>query len=116
MPHHTHQPAHATTPLPPPTWATRSIPEDGGVTHEIVSGQQPLIKRWRGNGTHLDPTEVSLSITDTPADGRWVRAAATVQIEGGSYPLDSIRQLRDALDEFLRVTARDSAPDPLHAP
>ena len=109
-----HRPTRDHAPQPPPPWAAQSISEDGGVTHEVISDLQPLVRRWSGNGTYLDPTEVSLSTTDTPTDGRWVRATATVQIEGGSYPLDSIRQLRDALDEFLRI-ASDNRPDLSHA-
>ena len=94
-------------PLEAPRWATHSVPEDGGVTHETSSRIRPLVRRWHGHGSYLYPTEVALSTTDLPTDGTWTRAVPSVQIEGGCYPLDGARQLRDALDELLRATDKD---------
>jgi hypothetical protein len=77
------------------------------MTHERLSLARPLVLRWSGDGVLLVPTEVSVSARDLCERGRWIRSAPTVQIESGSYPLDSVRQLRDTLDEFLRATCTD---------
>lgn len=87
--------------LTPPTWAARSVPEDGGITHERVSRIRPLLERWTRFGNRPAQTEVSLSTVDRPSPEGWNRETPTVQVEGGSYSLDGARQLRAALDEIL---------------
>lgn len=42
-----------------------------------------------------------MSVTDVRISGRWRRTRPTVQIEGGSYPLQDARQLWQILDGFL---------------
>lgn len=88
-------------PLAPPRWARRSVTEDGGITHETVSPLRPRVLRTGPHGQELITTEVSLSVTDLCVDGRWVRTQPVIQVEGGSYHLDSARQLRTILDGFL---------------
>jgi hypothetical protein len=99
-----HDPAGHEGPLPltPPPWAARSIREDGGVTHEVISSVQPSVRQSR-NGWTAEPTDISLSTIDQHTDAGWIRATPTIQIEGGSYPLDSVRQLRDAIDALLET-------------
>jgi hypothetical protein len=88
-------------PLAPPQWAARSIPEDGGITHEVVSLRHPAIRLRTENSCGFLRTDVSLSAVDHYVNGDWTRGAPTIQIEGGSYSLDGIRELRKTLDEFL---------------
>lgn len=52
------------------------------------------------------PADVSLSIVDLSTGHGWRRQPATVQIEGGSYSLIGVRQLRDILDGFLASVAQ----------
>jgi hypothetical protein len=83
----------------------RSLPDDDGVTHELVSPIHPTV-RWCGpGGWQESPSDVSLSTIDQPAGSGWRRLPPTVQIEGGSYSLDGARQLRDVLNGFLGATA-----------
>lgn len=96
-------------PVPPP-WAARSVPEDGGLTHERLSCARPAVLRWSVAGALRIPTEVSVSVRDTCDGGQWMRSTPTVQIEGGSYPLDAVRALRDALDDLLAHFDTDGAP------
>jgi hypothetical protein len=86
------------------------MPEDGGVTHEVISTRRPQTEHRSPAGWVLMPTEVSLSTTDHHVAGQWTRPAPTVQVEGGSYSLDGARELRDALSEFLARVASDTGP------
>ena len=86
-----------------PTWARRSVREDGGFTHELVSDIHP-----RGLGvapcTHwmvTSETDVSISAVDQPGPEGWVRSELTVQVEGGRFTLTEARRLRQALDGLL---------------
>lgn len=99
-------------PLAPPPWAGRSIREDGGVTHEVISPVKPHVRFWSRSGWTVVGTDVSLSAVDQHTDAGWSRAAPTIQIEGGSYTLESVRQLRDIIDALL-VVADDGPADDL---
>jgi hypothetical protein len=88
--------------LPRPGWACRSVVEDGGVVHEVVSPLRPTVVTVDLNGRDLVPTEVSVSVVDERRDGRWIRAEPTVQIEAGSYSLAGARELWSILDRFLQ--------------
>jgi hypothetical protein len=85
------------------SWATLSVREDEGVTHERVAASRPaVLDPWASCAPGgLRATEVSVSVADRALDGAWVRSGPTVQVEGGSYTLDAARQLRDALDEVI---------------
>jgi len=101
-----------------PEWAERSTPEDGGITHERISRRHPEIRRYDGEATFLDPSDVLVSVTDMPVDGEWVRSKATVYVEGGVYLLSAARELRDALDELaslIPIGEPDSGPRSTHA-
>jgi hypothetical protein len=84
-----------------PTWAARSIPDDDGITHELVSRRRPVVRLWRSGGSVLTATEVSVSATDRLVDDTWIRARPTIQVEGGSYPLEAVLELRRAIDDLL---------------
>jgi hypothetical protein len=99
-------------PLDPPRWATRSVREDGGVTHEFLSPERPAVRRLTGNGWVLVPTDLSLSASDQPAGRRWLRSGPTIQVEGGSYPLDDARRLHRALGALLRRADTAILPAP----
>jgi hypothetical protein len=88
-----------------PGWAAHSVVEDGGVTHEYVSGLHPLTLRHRLDaGTAFGvPTDVSVSVFDRPSRWRWVRQPPQIQVEGGSYPLAEALVLVRAIEE---LTAR----------
>ena len=102
-----HDPAghHEPLPLAPPPWAARSIREDGGVTHEVVSPVRPSVRYWSRNGWAAEPADISLSAVDQHTEAGWIRSTPTIQIAGGSYPLDSVRQLREAIDTLLETLA-----------
>jgi hypothetical protein len=89
--------------LPAPEWASRTIHEDGGIVHETISPLHPTID---AGDDRLWPTDVSLSAADRLANGSWVRAESTIQVEGGSYPLSSAQRLRTALDELLNTATK----------
>lgn len=103
------------SPLPPPTWASHSITEDGGITHETVSPLHPTVTWSAPHGWTLVPTEVTLSVTDLHLNGQWTRTTPTIQIEGGSYSPQGARQLRSAVNAFLAALAADSG-DPVSPP
>ena len=90
-------------PLRPPAWATHSLVEDGGITHEWVSDVRPQAAAWLGelNLARGHPTEVSISVVDRPGPDGWLRAAPTVQVEGGTFSIAQAVRLRQALDELL---------------
>jgi hypothetical protein len=100
-------------PVAPPGWATKTIPEDGGMVHERVSPHHPTIKVGGGNGWELMPTDVSIGVTDLLIDGRWIRTEPTVQIEGGSYSLEGARQLQAVLTTFVAAVEDEDAIRPL---
>jgi hypothetical protein len=78
------------------------VPEDGGVTHELVSDLHP-----QGMGAAAEirwnvcATDISLSVVDRPGPGGWIRAQPTVQVEGGRFSIAEARRLRQALDDLL---------------
>jgi hypothetical protein len=87
----------------PPRWAERSVVEDGGVTHELVSELRPLVLvRVHGGGIALSAaTEVSISVVDRPRGRGWVRQSPRIQVEGGSYPLAEARLLVQAIESLI---------------
>ena len=87
----------------PPAWASRSVVEDGGVTHELVSDLRPMaLVRVHGGGIALSAaTEVSVSIVDRPRGRGWVRQSPRIQVEGGSYPLAEARLLVRAIESLI---------------
>jgi hypothetical protein len=102
-------PLRVARPPAAPSWAWRSLPGDGGVTHELISPVHPRV-RWCGPGGWVEgPSDVSLSAVDLPNAGGWRRLSPTVQVEGGSYSLEGARQLRDVLTAFLVFAAQDGA-------
>jgi hypothetical protein len=97
------------SPPRPPAWAARSIPEGAGVVHETISRDHPAVRHEDGHGWVLMPTDVSLSAIDIALDDGWVRAQPTIQLEGGSYPLDAARALRDIIDNLLHLAETNAA-------
>jgi len=94
-------PASDRTPEPP-RWATRSVVEDGGVTHERVSALHPLGFGWIPEApTDARTTDLSVSVVDRPGPDGWIRTEPTVQVEGGMFTVTEARRLRQALDELL---------------
>jgi hypothetical protein len=91
------------TPLDPPCWAVRTVTEEGGITHERRATVVAATRQWTGLGWALVPASTSLSTTDTVNETGWSRPSPTIIVEGGPYPLDSARRLRDALDELLQI-------------
>ena len=86
----------------PPMWATRSVTEDGGITHEHVSAVHPLGFGWIPEApTKWHAIDVSLSVVDHRGPGGWVRTKPTVQVEGGTFTVAEARRLRQALDDLL---------------
>jgi hypothetical protein len=57
----------------PPRWARNSVPEDGGVTHEVVSDVHPRGSGWIPEAP-WDPreTDVSLSVIDWRGPSGWI--------------------------------------------
>jgi hypothetical protein len=104
QPTHTAAPPSAVPDPPdPPGWAERSVAEDDGITHELVSSLSPRVSCWSTRGRTTRPTEVSMAIIDRRTRSGWTRGAPTVQIEGGSYSLPQARRLSLAIDELLRT-------------
>ena len=91
-----------TLPVPPP-WASRSVVEDGGVTHELVSHMHPLVlARIHGNGILATAvTDVSVSVVDRPRGHGWSRQSPRIQVEGGSYPLAEAHLLLQAITALI---------------
>ena len=89
-------------PTPPP-WASRSVIEDGGVTHERVSVSHPRVRTGRltAKAALTSPTDVSVSVVDRLSSYRWVRFPPTIQIEGGSYSIAEARRLLRAVEELI---------------
>lgn len=90
-----------------PAWATHSVIEDGGVTHELVSPSHPLAwfdRQSAGPGPTC-PTDVSVSVVDRPGALRWVRLPPTIQVEGGSYPLLEARRLARAIHTLVGLVS-----------
>jgi len=87
----------------PPAWASRSVVEDGGVTHELVSELRPLVLvRVHGGGVALSAaTEESVSIADRSRGRGWVRQSPRIQVEGGSYPPAEARLLVRAIESLI---------------
>jgi hypothetical protein len=92
-------------PLEPPAWAERSVVEDDGITHEMVSPRRPLITTGDHDGWLQVPSEVSLSVQDIPVADTWIRTRPSLVIDGGIYDLDAARQLHDILTDLLAITA-----------
>jgi hypothetical protein len=88
-------------PLEPPGWAKRSVVEDDGITHEMISPHRPLITTGDHDGWLQVPSEVSLSVQDLPVGNTWVRTRPTMVIDGGIYDLQAARQLHDILTDLL---------------
>jgi hypothetical protein len=97
---------------PPPSWATHSVLEDGGVTHERVSTLHPLayldraavpLDRAAPGLQHSCPTDVSVSVVDRPGAVRWVRLPPTIQVEGGSYGILEARRLVRAIEGLIAL-------------
>jgi hypothetical protein len=110
------------TPPPAPAWATRSIPEDGGITHEHVHHLHPhATTTWptpTASNTDVRPTQVSVSVVDQRVGDDWERSGPTLQIEAGSYPLPAAADLARAIDDLVAwVTparpARRESPQPI---
>jgi hypothetical protein len=98
-------------PPPPPPWATRTVAEDGWITHETVSQVHPqAMLHWppREQGD-IRPVEISISVVDRWAAGRWVRSEPTVQVEGGAYPLAQVAERLRALGDVARLSGRSPA-------
>jgi hypothetical protein len=89
--------------LPPPSWATNSVVEAGGVTHQRVSPLRPLVLAQRLDvGTAFAvATEVSVSVFDRPGQYRWVRLPPRIQVESGSYPVEQARMLVRAIEGLI---------------
>lgn len=89
----------------PPGWATHSVLEDGGVTHERVSNLHPLayLDRVTPGLEQCCPTDVSVSVIDQPGAGRWVRLPPTIQVEGGSYSVLEARRLARAIEGLIAL-------------
>jgi hypothetical protein len=94
-------PTRLVLPPEPPAWATRSVAEDGAITHELVSSVHPLVRRWTAAGWEGRPTDISMSCTDHLVDDGWVRSSPTLQVEGGSYPAEDAEELVRALSAML---------------
>jgi len=95
----------------PPSWAERSVAEDGGVTHERVSPVHPAVLGDRTAASpHSFPTDVSVSVFDQPRERRWSRSVPTVQVEGGSYTLEEARRLVAAVQELISAAAGEPVP------
>jgi hypothetical protein len=89
---------HRITRPPPPPWATRSVAEDAGITHETVSSVHPrALSTWPPQDRTQRAVEVSISVVDQFRGDRWVRSGPTVQVEGGAYPLSQVAELIRAL-------------------
>jgi len=107
-------PARVPRRMPPaPPWSARSVVEDGGVTHELVSPVHPLTvgDRTGPAAGATCPTDVSVSVFDRPQVRRWVRGAPTIQVEGGSYPLAEAERLVAAIERLVRI-ARGESDEP----
>jgi hypothetical protein len=92
-------------PLEPPPWAARSVSDEEGIAHELVSSVCPIV-RWHGrDGWIQGPSNVSLTMYDVPDGMGWRRLPPVVDIEAGHYCLEGARQLRDILDGFLAAVA-----------
>jgi hypothetical protein len=94
-------------PLHPPGWASSTVPEDDGITHELVSSRHPEVIDRGIWGCSQMPTDVSLSQRDLLIDGRWIRTRPRVLVEGGSYSLDGARDLYATLGELLTTADQD---------
>jgi hypothetical protein len=91
--------------LAPPEWATASVFEDGGMTHERVSLIHPLVRLWTDTGHPIiQPTEVSVSVVDRRAGTGWLRMPPTIQVEAGSYTLEGVRSLALAIESLRDLT------------
>ena len=103
-------------PLDPPTWAGSTMPEDGGIVHERVATIHPVIRQWTGLGWSLVPTDVSVEATDIHTETGWFRPHPTIRLEGGSYTLDGLHQLKDAINQLLALvedpTGKPTPPGP----
>jgi hypothetical protein len=88
-----------------PSWASRSVAEDGGVTHEHLSRTHPMALRHRSDvGTVFAvPTDVSVSVVDRAGQHRWIRQPPIIQVEGGSYPLAQAYLLVRAVEELIAL-------------
>jgi len=91
-------------PLPmPPSWASHSVVEDGGVTHEQVSGLHPVVMpAHNGAGTAFSAmTDVALSVFDRPGQHRWIRQPPRIRVAGGSYSIAEARLLIQAMEALI---------------
>jgi hypothetical protein len=92
----------------PPAWAARSVVEDGGVTHERVSRLRPRLAELGAFADSADDgldrvAEVSVSVVDRPATGRWVRTPPTIQVEGGCFSVVEARRVVRAIEELIAL-------------
>jgi hypothetical protein len=90
-------------PLDPPAWATRTVTDADGITHERAATTRSTVRINIGVGWIVVPADASLSSTDTLDETGWHRTNPTIVIEGGNYPLQGARQLCDALAELLAI-------------
>ena len=99
-------------PLDPPRWATLTVTEEGGITHERPASVESVTRQWTGLGWALVPASTSLSTTDTADETGWTRRGPAIVVEGGPYPLDGARRLRDALNELLQIADSQGGQHP----
>jgi hypothetical protein len=112
MKHPDEHPGHTTPtdppPQPQPRWATPSLPEDGGITHETNTELPAAIQDLDLYREELLTATVSLHSVDHRIHGQWVRTSPTIIIEGGSYSLSGARHLRTTLDTLLTAAHNDT--------
>jgi len=93
------------TPSPPepPAWAKRRFTEDDGIVYEVLSPVRPTIVGRGPFGWGLQQVDVSLSTRDVLLDGHWIRTRPTVQVENGTYTVEGVQDLREALADLLNL-------------
>lgn len=98
----------APLPLRAPAWASASVTEDDGITHEVLSPRHPEVVDRGVWGWSRMPTDVSLSQRDVLIDGQWIRTRPRIQVEGGSYSMEGARELHAALGELLATAPQEA--------
>jgi len=99
-------------PLPPPSWAARTVLEGAWITHESISRLHPhALLHWPPRAVaDVRPVEISISVVDRLVPDRWVRSEPSVQVEGGAYPLTQVGELLRALTDVSALVGAPTAP------